>query len=336
MSEKQKTWLRAGLGLVIFTAVFYWLLRQVDFERLWQALTNVRWVFAALALLSVSVNTLAKAIRWRGLASEKGRSIRLSRYLAILLAGQMLNTLLPSRLGDLARAYALGGENHGRNPPGRTYVFGTIVLEKLFDSLAYGLLFGLLLALMPLPAWIGGSILTFLIGILLVSGGILLLAFFPGPFAGLLNLILQRLPERLRGWLAPRLQSGLTSLQIIRRRRELLWLALWTILIWLAAIANNQLILLALDIHLPWTAALLVLIGLQAGISVPTVPGALGVFEYICVLALARFGIDETLALSYGLLLHAVVLVPSTLAGAISFWSLGMQKHRHHFRDAVV
>ena len=48
----------------------------------------------------------------------------------ILLAGQMLNTVFPARLGDLTRAYVLGGKG-----PGRSFVLGTVVLEKILDSI---------------------------------------------------------------------------------------------------------------------------------------------------------------------------------------------------------
>ena len=136
-------------------------------------------------------------------------------------------------------------------------------------------------------------------------------------------------------WLAPRIESGLASLEIIRRRDDLLRLIFWTALIWGLAITTNYFTLLALDIHLPLTASMLILFGLQAGISLPAIPGTIGLFEYICVLALSVFGVDQALALSFGLLLHAIVLVPTTLAGMVSFWILGLSGQREKFQDAV-
>jgi uncharacterized membrane protein YbhN (UPF0104 family) len=113
-------------------------------------------------------------------------------------------------------------------------------------------------------------------------------------------------------------------------------LVLWTTSIWGLAILNNHFTLLALGIHLPITASMLILVGLQAGISLPAIPGTIGLFEYICVLALSLFGIDQSLALSYGILLHAIVLVPSTIAGMISFWVLGLSGQRQKFQDGVI
>ena len=79
----------------------------------------------------------------------------------------------------------------------------------------------------------------------------------------------------------------------------------------------------------------LVLVGLQAGISLPAIPGTIGLFEYICILALSVFGVDQSLALSFGLLLHAIVLIPTTLAGIASFWVLGLFGQRKKYQDIV-
>jgi len=324
-------WLRISLGVIISLGALYLALRGVDLDFVWQSIQNAHWGFVLLALGSVALNTLAKTLRWKVLVGPSGQNISSTTYLMVLLAGQMLNTIFPARLGDLARAYVLGGMG-----PGRTYVLGTVVLEKMLDSIAYILLFGSIIVLIPLPNWVGGSILAFILVPLTIIGGILILVFWPTPFNRWLSALLDRLPERWQAWLAPRIESGLTSLEIIRRRDDLVRLILWTALIWGLAIITNTFTLLALDIHLPLMASVLVLFGLQAGISLPAIPGTIGLFEYICVLALSVFGVDQAVALSFGLLLHAIVLIPTILAGMASFWLLGLSGQRDKFKNAVV
>ena len=109
-----------------------------------------------------------------------GQRVKISpsiTYLMVLLAGQMLNTIFPARLGDLARAYVLGGMG-----PGRTYVLGTIVLEKMLDSIAYITpVWNHHLVDPPaqLDRWFDYGI---YIGTVDHHGGILLLIFWPAPF----------------------------------------------------------------------------------------------------------------------------------------------------------
>jgi glycosyltransferase 2 family protein len=87
--------------------------------------------------------------------------------------------------------------------------------------------------------------------------------------------------------------------------------------VWASAVLNNVLMLWAFGIDLPLEAALLLLVGLQVGISLPTLPGTIGVFEYVCVVVLALWGVERTLAFSYGLLLHAVVMIPPMLVALL-------------------
>jgi len=70
-------------------------------------------------------------------------------------------------------------------------------------------------------------------------------------------------------------------------------------------------------------AALLVLIVLQAGISIPSVPGRIGIFQYLCILTLALFGVGQADGLAYGVLLQAVILIPITLISLVFFAMLG-------------
>jgi hypothetical protein len=57
---------------------------------------------------------------------------------------------------------------------------------------------------------------------------------------------------------------------------------------------------------------------LQLGVAVPSVPGRFGVFEGLCLLTLAVFGVEANLALAYGVMLHGVVLLPPLVLG--SWW----------------
>ena len=109
-------------------------------------------------------------------------------------------------------------------------------------------------------------------------------------------------------------------LQVFRQRTGLAALTAWTGLIWLASVLANHVLLLSLGLDLPIEVSLLLLAILQAGISVNLVPGTIGIFEYICVQTLALYDVPQPIALGYGVLLHAVVMIP-LLAGGI--WALG-------------
>jgi len=54
---------------------------------------------------------------------------------------------------------------------------------------------------------------------------------------------------------------------------------------------------------------------LQVGIAPPSLPGKLGVFHYLTVLALSFFGVARSAALTYALVLYAVALLSKVLVG---------------------
>lgn len=315
------TWRIAGLilgGLALYLAV-----RDVELAEIGRALQQANPAWLVVALGSVAANTLGKAVRWKTLVGQPGRGISFWEYLVALLVGQMLNTVLPARLGELSRAYAIGGRG-----PGRTYVLGTVMVEKVLDMLAYAVLFLVLLILLPLPAWIQDSGYTFA-SIAVAAGGLVILVTYQEKrIERVVRWGVRHLPDRLETWLLPRLEAAFRSLVILQNRAGLGRLATWTVVIWITALLNNYLVLLAFDLQLPLTASLLVLIGLQAGISLPSVPGRLGIFEYICVLALSSFDIPQALAFGYGIVLHGIVLLPTTLLGTIFFMRLGPQRRQ--------
>ena len=58
------------------------------------------------------------------------------------------------------------------------------------------------------------------------------------------------------------------------------------------------------------------------------ITGRVGVFEYVCVLALKNYGIEPAMALSYGILLHVIVFIPVIAGGLPSLWVLPIGQAR--------
>jgi uncharacterized protein (TIRG00374 family) len=304
--------LRILLGVLITGFSLYLAARNVSIEEIKSAFVNASPVFVLWGFLSVVANTLGKVFRWRVLMGPVESEVSFSRAFMSLLAGQALNNLYPARVGDITRAY-LANESGS----GRVFLLGTIVLEKLFDTVSYAILFIVLLLLFPLPGWINDSV--YVISVLSLLGLILILILarrldrFTGYVDRFIGFLPGRFQEKLQRWA----RSGISSLEILQGGREIVLIGLWSFLIWGTAVLTNYLTLLALHIHLPITASILVLVVLQVSVSLPSVPGWIGVFEYLCILSLALFGISQAKAFSYGILLHVLVLVPSTLTGLI-------------------
>ena len=327
----QNSYFRAGLAIIISAVTLILSVRNVAFQDIWSALAKSDSRYVWLTLASVVANNLAKTIRWKVLFGDSGQKVSLWVIFKALLVGQTLNLIYPARIGDLSRIYIVGDRGAGR-----AFTLGTIIVEKILDTLFYALLVLMLVLLIPLPAWMGGWANKSVVVLISASLGatilLMVIAYHPAwiikSLDSLVGFASKRFPRlnllRALDWV----HSGVSSLEILKSGKGLIYVTIWLVVSWVTALLNNHLALLALGIHLPLTASLLVLIVLQAGISIPSVPGRIGVFEYICVLTLAGFGISQAVALTYGVLLHSIVFIPPTLLGLFFIVQLGLPIRR--------
>lgn len=319
---------RIGLPITISLVSLYLGLKNVSLEDVGDALSRADVRFIAFALASVTVNTLVKAARWKVLMKPRGYQVSFFQALKSLLVGHTLNMLYPGRIGDLNRAYVVGGLG-----PGRVFVLGTVVVEKILDMLSYAFLFLFLLLLIPLPTWVNDSAYTFASIAIIVSLAVLIITYQREVVTKIVERVTSRFPKRIKTYTNNRFRSGIASLDVLQSNPDLLKLGILSAVVWGTAVLNNQLTLLALDIHLPLTASILILVALQVGITIPSVPGRFGVFQYICVLALGVYEIDQATAFSYGILLHAIVILLPALVGLLIFAMPGYSKDRIDFRS---
>jgi uncharacterized membrane protein YbhN (UPF0104 family) len=202
---------------------------------------------------------------------------------------------------------------------GKAFVLGTIALEKWLDTLAFLFLFLFALLWIPFPDWLEGSSWSLISLAVLGTVGLGGAVYFADALKRSIASLTRRLPVRIQRWVVMHLEPGFASLVMLRETKTWLLTVFWTWVIWLTAVLNNYAGMRALQVHLPFSVAAVLLIGLQVGIVAAASPGAIGVFEYICILTLTYWGVERTLALSVGLLLHGLVYLPLLVGG---FWPL--------------
>jgi len=303
------------LGLLLSAGALLLSLHKVQWGAAWAAMKGIDSFLLALALSTIIATTLAKAARWASLLTpDQGP---LSGILFTLVAGQLVNALIPGRWGELARVYLLGKRL------GKARVLGTILVEKLLDVT---MLLGLLLYLirnLSLPRWfhsaalpLGSIAVLLLVSVTLITAhsGIQKHLSRPCPFD------LKVLPggQRLANW-RHRLLESLVSMRTLRGRGKIGWALGWSLLIWTLAASTNWVLLIAFHIQqeVPPLAPVIILVAIQMGSLVPSAPAQIGVFHYLCLRSLVLFGVERDIALSYAIALHLVVYVPMAILGSI-------------------
>ncbi len=303
-----------SLGFAVSGVFTYFAVRDVDFDEVWRSLreSNYWWAIPALAVLAVSV--ALRSLRWQYLFPAETRPPYVPVLNATIL-GQFFNQILPVRAGEVARVIALNQSAR----TSRVEATATVVVERAYDVLALLVILFVAVPWLPRVTWIrAAAILAIVLVAVLVAAVLVLARFGERPVRFLLRPF-ARLPfvsvERTE-LAASNLVRGAASIQ----RPGLAAVALvLTGVSWLLLGLSCWILTLGFDLGLPFGAGLLVIVALGLGMILPSSPAAVGVFEAATLVALNAYGVPDSQALSYALVLHAVNFFPYIGAGLVVF-----------------
>jgi len=302
-----------GAGLSIFS--LYLAGRDLPLQDFFQVILQARWFYVLLVFACIALNISAKTARWRVLLGLGGLKLPFLQILLSLMSGQLWNQVSPVRVGDLSRAWlpGFGGEK-------KLFILSTVALEKLLDTFFYGLLVFWLVFWAPVPAGLNAPL-----GLLAVGGAGMLVLLFGLAYRGQLQparlaKYLAWLPAGLAARILGGVQAAEDSLAILRANFAAVFA--WTLLIWLTAVLNVALAMLAMNIagFSPpelISASILLVVALQAGLSLPSAPFTIGVYEFICKSILQFLGQDGLTGFVFGVFLHIVTMLPLLLFGPL-------------------
>lgn len=299
---------------VLFGAGCLWLsLRNVALSVVAAVIQTVAWPWVIFAILGVVLVSAGKALRWQWLYPEKAPPLSWSAHFSILLIAQMLNLVVPVRLGEIARLGLMAQE---RRPVGMT--LGTIVAEKAMDLVATGLLLLISLPAAFLPEWLKADVGKSAV----IAGAALLLALtFLARFSAAFLRMLYALPEprcqpltflwkRLHRLLAMFLE-GIGGV----RGRKFLPLAGLTALIWLLSAGVIYLVLVGFGKANLWRAAPVLSVALIFSNLAPTPPALIGVVTVVTEGVLVPLGVSPSEAFTIGMVLNIVLVAPLVALG---------------------
>jgi uncharacterized protein (TIRG00374 family) len=310
-TKPRRVWLSLALGAIVSGVSLWLILQSVNMNATLQVLYRSNVWFVLLALLAQLAAMEISVVRWRVLLGPFPTSLQ--RLTQIFFSAHLLNTLLPVKLGSVARVL-LAAESEKLNVG---LVLGSVAIEKVLDLVVMLLLMLILAPFVPMPGWARDSLMVGVVTLVVVLAGLVLVTRLREQILALLG----RIEGRVLGEGSLRserfVRGLLESLENLTQRREAVQVLIWTGVIWLAGGLVNQLLFWALGIQAPWSAAWFVIVVLQIGTRIPALPANLGVFHYLVILALGVYGVGESEALAYAILLHLVVFILPALAGAV-------------------
>jgi glycosyltransferase 2 family protein len=318
---------KAVVGLGISALLLYLTFRNMDLREVW---VHLRGVNIPLFVLSAAAATFVfwiRAWRWRGIL-EPVRIVPFRSRFAAVTIGFMGNNLLPARVGEFLRAYALSR----MEPVPIVASLASLVVERLFDGIMVVSLLFVAMSLPDFPVLPAGEGVAFAgyaraagvfvaVAVLLLVG----LVFMPERSVALVERLVTVLPRSIRRPIVDALEAFLTGVGILRNPVLLLRATGWSLVLWLVNATGFWIAFHAFGLPLSFTAALFFQSALALAVSVPSGPAFVGVYHGAAVFVLVNmWGASAAAAGAFAVGFHLAGFFPVTFMGLYYAWRTGL------------
>ncbi|MFC1575130.1 lysylphosphatidylglycerol synthase transmembrane domain-containing protein [Gemmatimonadota bacterium] len=334
---------RAGLGFIITALLLWWVLHGISLGDLWAEIKDADFLLLGLAVAMATATFFLRALRWKVLLQpiHPGTSLR-SRFAAVNIGG-MGNNLLPARMGEFARAYALAR----MEPVPVSGAFGSLVVERFLDALVLVLFLFVAMAAPAFPVnpsmgeWSLSSVIqyaTVLLALLLL--GMVLMLLFPQAVIRLAERIARFLPGNLSRLVVDSLEAFLDGLRVFQNPGLLFLALLWSLGVWGWQCLAFWVGFRAFGIQVSYDVALFVNSIVAFAVSLPAAPGFFGTFHAGASAGLGVYGVPAAPTLAFAFGFHLGGFIPVTVMGLYSAWKLGLswgevEKSEERVEEAV-
>ncbi len=299
------------LGIVVVLLVW----RGPDWEEVFDAFTIVEWWWIAAAIALNVFSVLARCLSWHVVIEQAmpPPHPRFRQTFSAFSVGLLANSVLPGRIGELARVGVLA-----RHLPGGTGIWatltGTVFAHRLFDLFPAALLLVYVLQTAKIPHWAATSLYLF-VGI----GATL----FAVAMAGAKTHQGTRLADADKK-VHQVITMVRTGLGVLRAPLPAVGAALLQTLGWGFQLAAIYVAMRAFGIHESLPAAALVLALMNVATIFPLWPGNVGLVQAAVALPLVSYGVAKARGFAFGIGLQAIDVAVGVGLGLIALGREGV------------
>ena len=311
------------LGLLISAVFLFLIFRNVNINELGSALKGANYWWLIPNIFFVILAMFQRAERWKYMIKPI-LPMKYTKLLSATCIGFMANNVLPLRLGEFVRAYALA-RNEKRIT--KSASLATIFVERMvFDLLALLLILAVILMFVPIKVdeeFKIGAALSLLVAVIgLIFAVVIVMK--PEGTGRLLSKYLFFLPDRIKDVVNQTVIKFSKGLLFLKNPKYTFWVSGHTLFLWLCMGISNIFVFYAFGFDLPIYASYVLLIVVSISILIPSSPGFIGVYHGGVVWTLHFFGIGPDEAVSCAIVLHAAQFIPITLMGFVYLYKEGL------------
>lgn len=309
---KRIPWFRLIFSFVVGGLALWFFTRNLSLTEIQAAFKQADLTYVLFGSVVIVVTIFAKTWRWQLLFVPRHEAPPFSPLLWSLVLGQFVNALLPIRLGEVVRIYDL--DQHTRSGKART--FGTLVIEKMLDTVAITASALLLLPYVVVPNFVKERTLSLATATAVIFACLILIAFRSRHLVQLIRRIAGHLPAAVEKRVVRLLVAGLEGLSALRDWRLTLIVIAFTVAISILSILTPLVLFPAFGLPVSLSTAILLNVVLSIGSAPSSTPGKVLIFEGLVTFTLIQLGhSDNAVILSYAIVYHLVVVVPQLVLG---------------------
>lgn len=311
--------------MLLAVVLIWWFGRGLEWGRVRVALRQSNWLLIGLAGVIVLAAYWWRAMRWRSFLAPLCKAGLRELWVATTVGFAAI--LLIGRTGEVVRPVVLPMRDRRVGPAA---AFVTIMIERVYDFMAVGLVFAVsLLWFQPTGGVVSDFVRVRQGGVLLLAlcmAGISILILFrlkSQTIIGWFDLLLNRwprIPLRVKRAFLSLLDQLARALSILTSARELAVTIGWTALLWGSVAAANLLVFRAFHLQIAgrpfgFAESFFVLGFSMVGSAVPTPGGAAGAFHAATGAGLVFLGVEKEQAAAVAIVLHLVDFGPAAAFG---------------------
>jgi uncharacterized protein (TIRG00374 family) len=310
-----------GYGVAVGSLI--WVLRDFHIVRAIHDMANADWRLVLLGMVLDVISYLFQALRWKLLLSPFGQ-VRLGRSTRSVFAGLFANLVFPLRPGEVLRSYLLS--NSEEITLGR--VIGSVGVERFVDLVIATAGLGVVSLLVQAPPGYGPSPSIRHFDRAADALGIVILALLIVVVALVLHIEFKlgrsKTNETTERRMPGRLMQALIVLHAMGTAPSFYPAVAVSLLIPFFQALALWVLMHSYGLHLTFLAAVVVLLVINLGVSLPNAPANVGSYQFFCVLGLSIFQIDKSRATGFSIFAFIALTLPFVFLGFAALFRSGL------------
>lgn len=345
---KRSMWISLGAGILLSVLGFYFAFRNIPAGLLVKSLAGIDYPWLAAGAAVGLFSFVVRALRWQLILGASEKLPFAAVYHPTIIAF-MINTVLPGRVGELARPVILRQQNNVPFTLGVT----TVIAERMLDMITLVALFAWVMSVVHIEPGLEISFRNWQLDrellnsiarqvsrlCIIITVGLAVLSLpavqrflkavilnAPGRILAKRPSAADKLREKISIPLARMIDHAGSGLLMIQRPMRLGLCLSYSVVIWILQAGALYLATFAFPaVELDFFQVMTVFIIICFFIILPSVPGFWGIWEAGSVFGLALFGVEKDVAAGFSLASHAMLLFPVFIAGVISAVATGVK-----------